>query len=310
MNTISSFLRKIFIYLFLSILIFIILFFSSSYILKKYNSNLFSGVVLDKYKSIKAKKNEGSMRIILMGGSNSIYSIDSKRIEQELKIKVINSGLVYNTGRDYQLKFIQRYTQPNDIVMYLPEFGYYDVNSNLGTNFLYNMLLFQPKIIKVIGRENIISFLRKGFRTILKPIHYLIMRKKFDNEIKRSDFNEYGDLTYHLDKKNEIEKVRRYNIKNIKISNSFIKELEKTEKYLRLKNVKFVVSFPIYSKNQISKKAIKTIDSLKIRNPMFIGNLKKNLFEETMFYDSPYHALQEARHAYTNNLIISLKNAI
>ncbi|QOD61516.1 hypothetical protein H9I45_03435 [Polaribacter haliotis] len=296
-------------YLLVVITIYALLFKVSNYLLKTKYSNIFSGFVIDKYKNITDKNIEN--RLIIMGGSNTIFSIDSQLLEKELKIKVINSGFVFNTGYQFQLNFLKNHARKGDFIIYIPEFNYYSGKGQFGANFINNAFLTEPKLISSLGSVNTLNFFRSGFKSMLNPVFSFIKDESIPSEIKRRDFNKYGDLTYHLDKKNKLEKVRSYPIiEKVKISTAFIDNINSLDLILKKKEIRFYITFPVYSKKFITKNAISTLDSLTNTNSKFIGHIKENIFEDTMFFDSPYHALKKTREIYTRNLIKTLKNVI
>jgi|TARA_B110000967_G_C18755128_1_gene494924 hypothetical protein len=296
-------------YLLFFFIAYILMFSTSSVLLKTKYSNVFTSFVIDKHKAIATKGN--SKRIVLMGGSNTIYSINSSMLEKELEVKVINSGFVYNTGYEFQLNFLKKYTKEGDIVLYIPEFSYYSGNGKHGGNFIFNALLSEPNLVSLLGSQNLINFLKKGSKSTMTPIFNYITNKPILSEIKRSDFNSYGDLIYHLDKKTKLDKVRSYPIvKTIHFSKNFQNDIDELEHNLKEKNVQFFITYPVYAKNFISNKVLRITDSLVAVDDTFIGSLKDNLFDDDMFYDSPFHASNQARHIYTKNLIKYLRNVI
>ena len=304
------FLKKMFKYFIGIVSIYLFLFFISSYVLNEKYPDFFTAFIKDKYNAIN-RISSAKKRIVIVGGSNCIYSINSKKIEEVLGVKVINSGFVYNVGYEFQLNFVKKYTRKGDLVLYIPEFNNYSEQGKLGTSFLYRSILFEPKILLIIGKENFLNFLKNGFKYILEPLLSLLKKDYIDWPIKRNSFNFHGDLTYHLGKESKLKEVRAYSrIKEFVVSDSFIENLDETEKILKEKEVGFVVTYPVFSKNHISSDVIKVTDSLSFFNTKFKGSLEKNLFEDYMFYDSPFHALDEARDIYTENLIKILKNAI
>ena len=91
------FLKKMFKYFIGIVSIYLFLFFISSYVLNEKYPDFFTAFIKDKYNAIN-RISSAKKRIVIVGGSNCIYSINSKKIEEVLGVKVINSGFVYNVG--------------------------------------------------------------------------------------------------------------------------------------------------------------------------------------------------------------------
>ena len=65
-------------------------------------------------------------RIILVGGSNLKYGVDSPRLERVLGRPVVNMGLHAGLGIVYSLNHIMRHVHPGDCVVVCPEFANFD----------------------------------------------------------------------------------------------------------------------------------------------------------------------------------------
>src|SRR5512138_1550398 len=70
--------------------------------------------------------NTKSPRIIFVGGSNLAFGIDSKRVEEELGLSVINFGLHADLGMETSLNFIEKHAAPGDIIVLVPEYEYFE----------------------------------------------------------------------------------------------------------------------------------------------------------------------------------------
>ena len=303
-----KFIKRIIVLIFTIIGLCVLLFIQSSYIVNKKYKDSFMAIIKEKYKAINNHSHKS--RIVLMVGSNSVFSIDSEKIQKELGIKVINSGLVYNVGYKFQMNFLKNYVQSGDIVVYLPEFGNYSGKGELGTAFLHRCFLYEPQLILIAGTSNAYKFFTTGIKTILEPIYMYVTNKSSYGIGTINEFNIYGDHISHLNKRSQLDKVRSYSkLTGVKISNNFIGDLDNLNSVLTSKNARLLVSFPVYSKNFVSEELINDLDSLSFRSTLFGGNFQNNLLEDNMFYDSPYHALNEARDVYTENLIKIIKDA-
>ena len=58
----------------------------------------------------------GSPKIVIAGGSNIAFNIDSERVQDELKIPVVNIGLNVGLGLNFILKELKDISEENDIV--------------------------------------------------------------------------------------------------------------------------------------------------------------------------------------------------
>ncbi|WP_418637691.1 hypothetical protein [Winogradskyella sp.] len=303
------FLLKIIKFFLIIVVCYLVLFKLSNYLFVTKYSSVFPAFIIDKYNKVKIKGNE--KRLLIIGGSNTIFSIDSELLEKKIGIPVVNLGMVFNTGYEFQQNFIKKYSQNGDIVLYIPEFENYRGEGKYGANVINTALIFKPQLIELFGFKNRINFLKEGFKPLMLPILKYLQADSISSTFNRSHFNSYGDFTYVLHKKSKIKDTPASSyLKNMFLSDTFKNDLNHFYESLESKGVKLFITFPVYSKNFIDKKVMKYADSLVQNNPIFIGNLKENLFEEKLFYDNFYHSLTKARTIYTINLTTYLKDAI
>lgn len=306
---ICVFLKKIIIFSVSVCIISVLLFVISKTLYEKYRSTDFSASVIDKYENINST---GEDRIILMGGSNVSFSINSALIEKETKKNVINSASVFNSGYVYQINFLKKFAREKDIIIYIPEFGCYSGKGAYGQEFLYKCIMFEKNVLKVCGLENLRRYFINANRFHIKSIYDILkFRTKVDSELsidRFSGFNHYGDIIKHLSEKPKLSKIRSFDtVNSLKMSNDFLNLLLETKNYFDLKKINFIVMFPPYSKNFVTENLLNETRDLVSEFDFIQGDLSNNLFEDHFFYDSPYHTLKKAREIRTQNLINILK---
>ncbi len=62
-------------------------------------------------------------RIILVGGSNVAFGIDSEKMENELHLSVVNTGLHAGIGLPYMLNDVKPYLKEGDTIIIIPEYS-------------------------------------------------------------------------------------------------------------------------------------------------------------------------------------------
>ena len=67
-------------------------------------------------------RNAESPKIILVGGSNLAFGIDSKMMQDALRMPVVNMGLYAKLGLKYMLAQVRPYIRKGDIVVVVPEY--------------------------------------------------------------------------------------------------------------------------------------------------------------------------------------------
>lgn len=227
-------------------------------------------------------------RLILVGGSNLGFSIDSEMISDSLCINVANVGLHAAIGLRYMLSSISQKVKANDIIVIMPEYQqFFDCYNGKG-DILSSAFFYTPN--PDIGNLNFeqISNIVAGLPSYIKG--NILFRKSNQYQYSADNFNEYGDEIVHRAQnqgKSETpsvitQKVDEYALNDLAEK---ISELQKSGCTVYLFGPNTIESN--YLKNQ---KAIKEIiENLLKRNLYFSVNPDYFVQPDSMAFDTPYH---------------------
>jgi hypothetical protein len=84
-----------------------------------------------------------SPKILLIGGSNLAFGIDSKEIEDSLGLNVVNMGLYAKLGLKYMLAQARPYIKAGDVAVVVPEYDQFYGEYANGDNTLNTALLLR-----------------------------------------------------------------------------------------------------------------------------------------------------------------------
>jgi hypothetical protein len=155
-----------------------------------------------------------SPKIILVGGSNLAFGIDSRVLQDSLSVNVVNMGLYAKLGLRYMLAQVKPYIRAGDIVIVVPEYDQFYGSFSEGDNTLNTALLYAPadrisdfvksySVIDVVLRPRVEN-VRRSFLVAVADAAGL-KDKYFPPDTNpvynRHSFNRYGDVVSHLGKK-------------------------------------------------------------------------------------------------------------
>ena len=260
---------------------------------------------------VKNTMNSEKNRIILVGGSNLNYGIDSELIENELdnEYEVINFGLHYSAGLKYYMDVVKQYTKEGDIIVLIPEYEHFFDKSFYGTYALTEMLEYYPKSIFTLSFKQYNQIAKDMNRYLYTKIKRIIGNEGIDPNYK--GYNEHGDYINHLGKgpkdflerEKVLEGKREYNEDVIKYINKFAKDMNN-------RGVTVLYDFPSIAEGMYNEEYYNLVqDKLKSDlNIDIIGNNEDFTYPINCFYDSYYHLLSEPREIRTKQLAEDLKN--
>lgn len=195
-----------------------------------------------------------SPKIIINGGSNLAFGINSPIIEKALNLPVCNLGIMAGLGLEYMIEQVKFYAKEGDVVVLVPEY------------FLYATPESDPRGGVLLSAGYVFPF---GKRFMKEDLPFLNFQYKSQNALKRlflaktdgvksaddgvyvlSAFNEYGDVYIHNDTifdRNIFDNYTTPLEKDINRNANF-KKIEKllteTKEFLSKKNIKIFASFP------------------------------------------------------------------
>tara|TARA_B100000809_G_scaffold46738_1_gene41154 strand:+ start:19713 stop:20633 length:921 start_codon:yes stop_codon:yes gene_type:complete len=250
-------------------------------------------------------------RVILCGGSNLAFGIDTKLIQTKTGLEIVNMGLSRSLGLPYMLKELKGKVKANDIVIFALEFDYYYKKQLLGftplfmiENNLNNLEYFNNKD----DLTRIINFTPRYLQ--IKINQFLSKSNNNANPIYHENaFNEYGDVISHL----EFDKTPKninynvfnldHNTTNIALINNFVEEHPEA---------KIFTVFPSFleSNFKIHQKEVEALYQLiKIESKTkFIGKSDSFVFPDNYFFDSVYHLNKKGRKLRSERLAILINS--
>ncbi len=254
-------------------------------------------------------------KIILTGGSNLAFGIDSDSIEKQVQRPVVNLGLYAGLGLDLILKETLSEVKKGDLVILCPEFYL----KKEGEEFTKQTVrFFYPNANAFLEQEDWDVDLKKKLSFYIRYCRNLIFysnRKSQLIEDNSSDyfrkgFSEKGDLLSHLNNSpkrplKDLETFQKQDYsEEIKLINWFIKEVNARE-------AKVIWAFPSYSvtgylHNKSSLEFYEKQIKLEV-NCLIINDIKDKVYPDTLFYDTNYHLGKDGRQKNTERLIEQLK---
>jgi hypothetical protein len=279
--------------------------------------------VLDKDRLL---RNTPSPKIMLVGGSNLAFGVDSRALQDSLGLRVANVGLYAKLGLRYMLAQAKPYIHRGDVVLIVPEYDQFYGNFSEGDQTLNTALRYAPSdrigdfvrsysVIDVVVRPRVESA-RRSFRQALADAFG--MREKYfppdTNPVyNRRSFNEYGDAISHLQRKGT--NPDSIFVKPLPPAKTFnkrtIADLNSIAAVSRERGAHAYFQFPSYIDRSynINVAAIDTLQGIlrrEMRIPI-VGSPRDFVYPSKLFFDTRYHLTAEGRQLRTREMIRILR---
>jgi hypothetical protein len=271
------------------------------------NPNGFMGGLLDKHSRLQSIK---TPRLILGGGSNLAFGVNSERLEKAFGMPVVNLGLHGGLGLEFMLGELRHSIRKGDIVLLSIEHqldmeGQPDLKRYVGELFPESKEYCQPSFPEKISL--LLGETKEGMEKIFSGgLGQNDSTQVEDNPVyRRSAFNKYGDVVAHIGQRSfynaGLVKPFRYEPwKGIEAINEFCD-------FARESGVDVYYLFPCYpySNFESNKAALhKITEAVKEGVHVPILNSESDfVYADSLFYDTKYHLNGEGRERRTDRLI-------
>ncbi len=259
-----------------------------------------------------------SPKIIVIGGSNTIFNIDSKLVSEATGLSTVNLGLHAGLGLEFMLNEIRPYVNSGDGVIIMPEYAQFFGDLFYGGRILTRLVTLNPHAFQYVRTWGQYLALIKGAGLETRSkIVYLLGQRTEEETYNRTAFNTYGDLRSEVIGNQSVVKlqVENYEIRpSREINSKCIRELNK---FFTQTQPVGVQVYLVYSAIPLEK-YLSNFDRIWALNQYLKQNLKipllfspdKVLVPAHEFFDTFYHLNSIGRQRYTEILIKYLSNLI
>lgn len=261
-----------------------------------------------------------SPKVVLVAGSNFAYGVDSEKLEDSLKLPVMNMSFQYFLGTDFLIKQVEANLKKGDILVLGFEYMAAD-KGELKEKLIVKK--FYPKAEKWIEYENLTEYISANLRFRIDYIRRIFTRLILRNSTKptiedtesvffRYAINKNGDLISHLNNpdkpfaKDFLDEHHQTMQSAIKSMNDF------TDKFNQ-EGIKVVYTFPPYSQSSYDANKVqvgriyKNFDKAKF---ILLDKPTDMVYPDSLFHDLAYHLNKQGREIRTQHLIKVLKEQL
>ncbi|MBU1873736.1 hypothetical protein KJ688_08410 [bacterium] len=252
-----------------------------------------------------------SPKIVVVGGSNTIFNIDSRTITNSTGYPVANMGLHAGLGLMFMLNEIEPAVNRGDIVIIMPEYDQFFKEQFFGGRIVIRLLSLNPQFLRYISTRQQFFEIMKGLGLETRSkIVYLLGQSADEETYSRSAFNEYGDLRAELVGVRPLAKLasETYKIRHLdEINKPAIQELNDFYSRMKASGVNVYLALPAvpiekYSENQVEINDLYHYLKENLEIPMLFTP-KTALVPAREFYDTFYHLNTNGRKRYTKVLL-------
>ncbi len=279
-----------------------------------HDTNNYLAAALDKHRLLYLTK---SPKIILVGGSNLAFSVNSEKIERRFGMPVINMGLHGDLGLRYMLNEAASAIRSGDIVVVFPEYElFHKIPLNGYPRELGSVIKLCFDCISGLSTTGqffnvLVGFLQMSEGDILRNIKGPDIH---DKVYYRQAFNENGDLISHLKRPDKLTPNNHVDQIEIISPNPAVTLLNVFYRSGSSANAQMLFMFPaipVDEYNTQKEKLQAFYDQLtsELEIPI-VGSPQDFIYPEDYFYDTVYHMNSIGRDVHTDHIIELLSSVL
>lgn len=263
-----------------------------------------------------------SPRIIIVGGSNIAWGIDSALIESKMDMPTINDGLDLHLGVTPLIELKKRIKNGDIIVISLEYYNFASADDFFGIpQYQADWIEFSPERI---------MYLPHPYQDALPMLNLILQRKvnrqlntflynadlsEFRGIYNSQHFNEYGDFVGHLADNVSPGMNAEYGSFLVNQLDEGFDFLESFNRYALQQGAVVFYEAPASRQTNCELTGERYIrrfyNALHSRTKIpLLTRMDRLCYPDEYFYDTPYHLNKEGRRIRTENLIANLKAAL
>jgi len=252
-----------------------------------------------------------SPKIVVIGGSNTIFNINSQSISDSTAYPVANMGLHAGLGLMFMLNEIEPAIRHGDIIIIMPEYAQFFRNLFFGGRIVTRLLTLNPKYLRYITTRRQIFEIIKGLGLETRSkIVYLLGRSADEETYTRLAFNKFGDLRAELVGEQPSVKLasETYSIRRLdEINRAAVRELNHFYWRMQASGASVYLALPAtplerYSENREEIEDLYQYLKKNLDIPILFEP-ETALLPATDFFDTFYHLNTKGRKRYTEILL-------
>ncbi len=286
--------------------------------------NNYLAAVLEKDRIIRSTP---SPKIILVGGSNLAFGIDSKAIQDSLGLRAVNMGLYAKLGLKYMLAQVRPYIKPGDVVLVVPEYDQFYGDFANGDNTLNTALLYAPgdrirdfmrsySMADVVLRPRAENVRRSFLRAAASAagVEDAFFPPDTNPVYNRRSFNQFGDVVSHLGRRGinpdsifvkPLPPMADFNKGTLDDLNGISDEAREQKAHAYFLFPSYIASS--YDINVAAVDSLTNRLAAGMRMPI-LGTAKDFVYPGNYFFDTRFHLNEEGRRNRTLKLIEMLRD--
>lgn len=272
-------------------------------------------------------------KIVLVGGSNLSYGVDSRMIQQATGCPVVNMGMNGYFGVRYLLEEVKAHINPSDIIVLSFEYDnlFKSVDGTPASHLaitkaypkVFSYLSFEQKVqaitaIPTVAQAKLMRLISEVIDAVKQPLtgkSYKVSGPADMNEIESlKSFTPEGDIIGHLGVVWPFAREGAVVPEGASINPEMIAQMRGFAEEMQKRGVPVIVSYTPFIREAYDKlqKDLVQFDAMIKSSPPLIAPSRPSDFtyDQSLFFDTVYHLNERGRPLRTQKMIDDLQTTL
>jgi hypothetical protein len=260
----------------------------------------------------------GQNRILLAGGSNVAFGVDSSKLETVTQRKTINLGLHGGLGLVHMLGEVEEGARAGDLVVLIPEYEHFYGDLMYGEQTAAELVQYEWSALRYFTSwQQWRAFLKNSqvltsaaaFRLIdavkMAVLGHPVQGRRVPTVYRSSAFDGHGDMVGHLEQPYMPDRVAAA---SERIAGEFnqdaVDAIARCAEELTARGVEFVAVYPAVAEVYWSVNQDRAVQvAAHLSTQWMLTKPEDGVFPDRLFYDTPYHLNRDGREKRTEQLL-------
>lgn len=262
-------------------------------------------------------------KVILVGGSNLAFGIDSRLLETTLGRPVVNMGLSGAVGIPFLLDQVRPYVSAGDLIVLSPEYELFFERPAL-TRPTCLQALYLPQPWRYVGRTGYLRCVVSTFGEVVQYNFTWALRKALgtndsptDPVYSRGSFNRWGDVEAHLSRATKLtEPPRETGRIEGKPDDDVLDAITRFARFAKRRGARVAFAHPAcaasaYAPHLDALRALDRVLRQRLGGDVaFLSVPEDFFFPPDMFFDTRYHLNGAARAIRSRRVAAAIQSLV
>jgi hypothetical protein len=283
------------------------------------NQKAYLAALQDKQARLDSLQASGKPKMVLIGGSNVAFGLNSRKLEQAFGLPVVNMATHAGLRYEYMIRQVSDYPRPGDVYLIFPEYSQMYEPLSVGTPILYQSLEVFPQGYAYCNQDGLLGPVKLRANAFVEIIQLKVKRSlgramgmTEKNAYQRSVFDHYGDIWTPMTLKSRYKQDDKHMEKDRGLlpSEDFVRLTNDFAEQAKAQGATVLFLFPAVAEAKWDLEVARVTEKFlkeELRLPI-VNDPADYVFANELFFDTKYHTTQQGREIRTDQTIADLEN--